>query len=306
MYSSSNIQSSVRSLGSDSNIFDSLDSITDNTERGVFASVQLWKGYASASESSKMSKLVSYGSLDEVGRELVKSALNVVSRKSSKRRIEGDVYDSVKTELGRSTYQSIRSSSVLEYIRYCQSGLITIVPSINPTLESAERTRQAMGGSSNVVEKARDLINHDFLILQFQHQHSSDKLYIRAEKLGRPEEKAGVHIAVDKSFPTNAHAVTLFTVAVGHKIELDVVLENLADHPAHYVLSEENCWKYARAAAKSLLLRCRELPGLTDTEKERLRTEAENIKANVARKFVRNVVSHSAKKIGDIIRSALS
>jgi hypothetical protein len=290
----------------DSNIFDSLDSITDNTERGVFASVQLWKGYASASESSKMSKLVSYGSLDEVGRELVKSALNVVSRKSSKRRIEGDVYDSVKTELGRSTYQSIRSSSVLEYIRYCQSGLITIVPSINPTLESAERTRQAMGGSSNVVEKARDLINHDFLILQFQHQHSSDKLYIRAEKLGRPEEKAGVHIAVDKSFPTNARAVTLFTVAVGHKIELDVVLENLADHPAHYALSEENCWKYARAAAKSLLLRCRELPGLTDTEKERLRTEAENIKANVARKFVRNVVSHSAKKIGDIIRSALS
>jgi hypothetical protein len=253
-----------------------------------------------------MSKLASYGSLDEVGRELAKSALNVVSRESSKRRIEGDVYDSVKTELGRATYESIRSSSVLECIRYCQSGLITIVPSINPILESAERTRQAMGGSNIVVEKARDLINHDFLVLQFQHQLSSDKLYIRAEKLGRPEEKAGVHIAVDKSFPTNAHAVTLFTVAVGHKIELDVVLENLAGHPAHYVLSEENCWKYARAAAKSLLLRCRELPGLTDTEKERLRTEAENIKANVARKFVRNVVSHSAKKIGAIIRSALS
>ncbi len=306
MYSSNNILSSVRSSVSDSNSFASLDSITDNTERGVFASVQLWKGYASASESSKMSKLASYGSLDEVGRELAKSALNVVSRESSKRRIEGDVYDSVKTELGRSTYESIRSSSVLECIRYCQSGLITIVPSINPILESAERTRQAMGGSSNVVEKARDLINHDFLVLQFQHQLSSDKLYIRAEKLGRPEEKAGVHIAVDKSFPTNAHAVTLFTVAVGHKIELDVVLENLAGHPAHYVLSEENCWKYARAAAKSLLLRCRELPGLTDTEKERLRTEAENIKANVARKFVRNVVSHSAKKIGAIIRSALS
>ncbi|CAM6028553.1 unnamed protein product [Sphagnum balticum] len=253
-----------------------------------------------------MSKLASYGSLDEVGRELAKSALNVVSRESSKRRIEGDVYDSVKTELGRSTYESIRSSSVLECIRYCQSGRIPIVPSINPILESAERTRQAMGGSSNVVEKARDLINHDFLVLQFQHQLSSDKLYIRAEKLGRPEEKAGVHIAVDKSFPTNAHAVTLFTVAVGHKIELDVVLENLAGHPAHYVLSEESCWKYARAAAKSLLLRCRELPGLTDTEKERLRTEAKNIKANVARKFVRNVVSHSAKKIGAIIRSALS
>lgn len=291
---------------SNSNSFASLDSITDNTERGIFASVQLWKGYATASESSKMSELASFGSLDEVGRELAKSALNVVSRESSKRRIEGDVYDSVKTELGRSTYESIRRSSVLECIRYCQSGLITIVPSINPILESAERTRQAMGGSTNVVEKARDLINHDFLILQFQHQHSSDKLYIRAEKLGRPEEKAGVHIAVDKSFPTNAHAVTLFTVAVGHKIELDVVLENLAGHPAHYVLSEENCWKYARAAAKSLLLRCRELPGLTDTEKERLRTEAENIKANVARKFVRNVVSYSAKKIGAIIRSALS
>jgi hypothetical protein len=253
-----------------------------------------------------MSKLAAYESVDKVSRELAKSALNVVSRESSKRRIEGDVYDSVKTELGRSTYESIRRSSVLEYIRYCQSGLITIVPSINPILESAERTGQAMGGSNNVVEKARDLINHDFLVLQFQHQLSSDKLYIRAEKLGRPEEKAGVHIAVDKSFPTNAHAVTLFTVAVGHKIELDVVLENLADHPAHYVLSEENCWKYARAAAKSLLLRCRELPGLTDTEKERLRTEAENIKANVARKFVRNVVSHPAKKIGDIIRSALS
>jgi hypothetical protein len=248
-----------------------------------------------------MSRLASYGSLDEVGRELARSALNVVSRESSRRRIEGDVYDSVQTELGRSTYESIRSSSVLECIRYCQSGLITIVPSINPILESAERTRQA-----HVVEKARDLINHDFLVLQFQHQHSSDKLYIRAEKLGRPEEKAGVHIAVDKSFPTNAHAVTLFTVAVGHKIELDVVLENLAGHPAHYVLSEENCWKYARAAAKSLLLRCRELPGLTDTEKERLRTEAENIKANVARKFVRNVVSHSARKIGAIICSALS
>lgn len=306
MYSSNNILSSVRSSVSDSNSFASLDSITDNTERGVFASVQLWKGYASASESSKMSKLASYGSLDEVGRELAKSALNVVSRESSKRRIEGDVYDSVKTELGRSTYESIRSSSVLECIRYCQSGLITIVPSINPILESAERTRQAMGGSNIVVEKARDLINHDFLVLQFQHQLSSDKLYIRAEKLGRPEEKAGVHIAVDKSFPTNAHAVTLFTVAVGHKIELDVVLENLAGHPAHYVLSEENCWKYARAAAKSLLLRCRELPGLTDTEKERLRTEAENIKANVARKFVRNIVSHPAKKIGAIIRSALS
>ncbi len=286
---------------SDSNSFASLDSITDNTDRAVFASVQLWKGYASVSESSKMSRLASYGSLDEVGRELARSALNVVSRESSRRRIEGDVYDSVQTELGRSTYESIRSSSVLECIRYCQSGLITIVPSINPILESAERTRQA-----HVVEKARDLINHDFLVLQFQHQHSSDKLYIRAEKLGRPEEKAGVHIAVDKSFPTNAHAVTLFTVAVGHKIELDVVLENLAGHPAHYVLSEENCWKYARAAAKSLLLRCRELPGLTDTEKERLRTEAENIKANVARKFVRNVVSHSARKIGAIICSALS
>jgi len=291
---------------SDNNSFLSLDSITDNTERGVLASVQLWKGYASASESSKMSNLAAYGGLDEVGRELAKFALNVVSRESANRRIEGGVYDSVKNELGRCTYESIRTSSVLECIHYCQSGLVTIVPSTNPILESAERTRQAMGGSSNVVEKARDLINHDFLILQFQHQHSSDKLYIRAEKRGQPEEKAGVHIAVDKSFRTNAHAVTLFTVAVGHKIELDVVLENLAGHSAHYVLSEENCWTYARAAAKSLLLRCRELPGLTDTEKERLGTEADNIKANVARKFVWNVVSHSAEKIGAIIRSALS
>ncbi len=268
--------------------------------------MQLWKGYASASESSKMSKLASFRSVDKLSRQLARSALNVVSREYSQRRIEGDVYDSVKTELGRSTYESIRSSSVLEYIYYCQSGLITIVPSINPFLESAERTRQAMGGSSNEVEKARDLINHDFLILQFQLQHSSDKLYIRAEKLGRPEEKAGVHIAVDQSFATNAHAVTLLTVTVGHKIELDVVLENLAGHPAHYVLSEENCWTYARAAASSLLLRCRELPGLTETEKEHLRAEAKNIEANVARKFVRNIASHSAKKIGDIISSALS
>ncbi len=84
------------------------------------------------------------------------------------------------------------------------------------------------------------------------------------------------------------------------------MLENLAGHPAHYVLSEENCWMYARAAAKSLLLRCRELPGLTDTEKERLRTEAENIKANVARNFLRNVVRYyDPEKIRAIIRSAL-
>jgi hypothetical protein len=291
---------------SDSNSFVSLDSITDSTERGVFASVQLWKGYASASESSKMSELASYASLDELCRELAKSALDVMGPGSSKRLIQGDVYDGVKTELGRSTYESIRSSTVLECICYCQSGIIAIVPSINPILESAERTGQAMGGSSILVEKARDLINHDFLVLQFQHQHSSDKLYIRADKIGFPEKKAGVHIAVDKSFPTNAHAVTLFTVAVGHKIELDVVLENLADHTAHYVLSEENCWTYSRAAAKSLLLRCRELPGLTDTEKERSRTEAENIKAHVARKFLRNVVTHcDAKKIWTIIRSAL-
>jgi hypothetical protein len=246
-----------------------------------------------------MSKLASFRRVDKVSRQLARSALNVVSR------IEGDVYDSVKTELGRSRYESIRSSSVLEYIYYCQSGLITIVPSINPFLESAERTRQAMGGSSNEVERARDLINHDFLILQFQLQHSSNKLYIRAEKIGRPEEKAGIHIAVDKNFATNAHAVKLLKVTVGHKIELDVVLENLAGHPAHYVLSEENCWKYARKAARSLLLRCRELPGLTETEKEHLRAEAENIKANVARQFARNIASHSAKKIGDIIGSAL-
>jgi len=176
-------------------------------------------GYATASESSIMSELALYGSLDELCRALVQFSLNVV-RHDSKRRIEGDVYDGVKTELGQSTYESIRSSSVLECICYCQSGIIPLLPSINPILESAERTEQAMGGSNNLVDKARDLINHDFLVLQFEDQHSSDKLYIRAEKLGRPEEKAGVHIAVDKSFPTNAHAVMLFTVAVGHKIEL--------------------------------------------------------------------------------------
>jgi hypothetical protein len=163
-----------------------------------------------------------------------------------------------------------------------------------------------MGGSSNVVEKARDLINHDFLILQFRHQHSSDKLYIKAHKVGRPEDKAGIHIDVNRSFPTNLYAVTLFTVAVEHKIELDVVLKNLADHPAHYVLSEENCWKYARKAAKSMLLRCQDLPGLTDTEKERLGTEARNIEANVARQFVRHVVSYPVERIRAIILSALS
>lgn len=84
MYPSNNILSSVRNSSVDSNSLDSLDSITDNTERGIFASVQLWKGYASACESSKMSELASFGSLDEVGRELAKSALNVVSRESSK------------------------------------------------------------------------------------------------------------------------------------------------------------------------------------------------------------------------------
>jgi len=99
MSSSNKILSSVWSSPSDSNSFVSLDNITDNTERGVFASVQLWKGYASASEASEMSELASFGGLDEVGRELAKSALNVVSRESSKRRIEGDVYDGVETEL---------------------------------------------------------------------------------------------------------------------------------------------------------------------------------------------------------------
>jgi hypothetical protein len=253
-----------------------------------------------------MIELASYASLDEGGRELAKSALNMVLPESSKRRIEGDVYDGVKTELGLCTYDSIRSSSLLECICYCQSGLRNIAPSINPMLESAEQTQEAMGGSSNLVQIARALINHDFLVLQFQHQHSSDKLYIRAEKSGRQEEKAGIHIAVDKSFPTNAHAVTLFTVDVGHKIDLDVVLENLARHPAHYVLSEENCWKYARAAAKSLLLRCRELPGLAHTEKERLLKEAQNIEAYVAKKFMPTVLSHcKPEKIRGIIRSAL-
>jgi hypothetical protein len=38
-------------------------------------------------------------------------------------------------------------------------------------------------GSTNLVQKVRDLINHDFLVLQFKHQHSSDKLYIRAENV---------------------------------------------------------------------------------------------------------------------------
>jgi hypothetical protein len=46
-------------------------------------------------------------------------------------------------------------------------------------LESSELTQAV--GSTNLVQKARDLINHDFLALQ--HQHLSDKLYIRAENV---------------------------------------------------------------------------------------------------------------------------
>jgi hypothetical protein len=62
----------------------SFGSIKDDTMWGAFASMKLWSNrYASGSEFSKMIKVASCGSLDEFGRRMVKSTLEMVGSKSN-------------------------------------------------------------------------------------------------------------------------------------------------------------------------------------------------------------------------------
>ncbi|CAM6017345.1 unnamed protein product [Sphagnum balticum] len=92
----------------------SFGSIKDDTIWGAFASMKLWsKHYASGSELLEMIKVASCGSLDEFGRRMVKSTLEMVESKSNlNQQIEGDVYNTVLSKVGEGNYETIRSWSV--------------------------------------------------------------------------------------------------------------------------------------------------------------------------------------------------
>lgn len=72
---------------------------------------KLWsKRYASGSELSELIKVASCGSLDEFGRRMVKSTLEMVESKSNlNQQIEGDVYNTVLSKVGEGNYETIRS-----------------------------------------------------------------------------------------------------------------------------------------------------------------------------------------------------
>jgi hypothetical protein len=89
----------------------SFGSMKDDKMWGALASMKLWsKRYASGSELSEMIKVASCGSLDEFGRRMVKSTLEMVEIKSNlNQQIEGDVYNTVLSKVGEGNYETIRS-----------------------------------------------------------------------------------------------------------------------------------------------------------------------------------------------------
>ncbi|KAG0601170.1 hypothetical protein M758_11G089500 [Ceratodon purpureus] len=206
---------------------------------------------------------------------------------------DGDYFETL--ELGTNDKKALNEPQGLALIKidYCQRGLMGQFMSSADVLQSLQQAGK--------VKEMRNLINHDYLVLELQRGgSSSEMLYILAQKLGRMSSTsssnstggAGIHIT---SIPVNSlreilhDGVKVHSVDCGKKfIPLDKLNSILQKEDPNYSLRNNNCWDYALATTKWLVMECIRAEGTDRDEKDRLQQELDNLEANLNAKQMFN------------------
>ncbi|KAG0556980.1 hypothetical protein KC19_11G092700 [Ceratodon purpureus] len=210
---------------------------------------------------------------------------------------DGDYFETL--ELGTNDKKALNEPQGLALIKidYCQRGLMGQFMSSADVLQSLRKDSGLPDVSleqAGKVKEMRNLINHDYLVLELQRGgSSSEMLYILAQKLGRMSSTsssnstggAGIHIT---SIPVNSlreilhDGVKVHSVDCGKKfIPLDKLNSILQKEDPNYSLRNNNCWDYALATTKWLVMECIRAEGTDRDEKDRLQQELDNLEANL-------------------------
>ncbi|KAG0620761.1 hypothetical protein M758_4G241600 [Ceratodon purpureus] len=211
---------------------------------------------------------------------------------SSRHLIDGVIRNHVEETLGSAKYEDIcKRHTVLNNIHYCQSGLSFVDGFHNP-----HKIIPVPGSSDLGDAVARPaIINHDYLVLEVGYGYDGEKLFVRAEKMGQPPEKAGILLTVDPNYEETESTVRLFTIrCFGREIgRLPEILAILADHNPEYSLRDQNCWQYTRWTARRLIQRCQQQQRegeLSDEELRLLQIEEDSIERRIASTHLKRIV----------------
>ncbi|KAG6542260.1 hypothetical protein Mapa_016289 [Marchantia paleacea] len=195
---------------------------------------------------------------------------------------------SEKREFSSNDISEFRSTTRCAKLDYCQSevgnqgGVLASSPRFN-LARDPERTRPP---------RRWGFINHDYVVLHVTGEDAkgrSHKFSIVAEKRGTGQagDLPGIHIGLlSEPEPTNLggnifRSWNCFLTPV----PLHVLTKNLwEDHDPNYNFINKNCWHYAQAACKNVLLLLSEQPGVTAAQKRSFVENAEGVRNSVVTK----------------------
>ncbi|KAL3679909.1 hypothetical protein R1sor_022865 [Riccia sorocarpa] len=227
-----------------------------------------------------------------------RSYIKMSSFSSSFQTQKGSVYNTVRKDLqarfSKDIYDSIRLSTSVLRVEYCQSQLqrgVFVLSCSNPP--GPGRTPRQFAGT-----------HHDFLVVQVV--ASGQKFKIVGEKLGGEKDSdmgAGIHIRIlSDDEETNLDRNVIHSCdTFGVQVPLDQLIQALwEDVDPNYHLFRKNCWAYTKCAWKNVLLLLRQQSDVTDARKCYFEVEAEKGPSLV----VKRAVVETSVAAGSIIAAA--
>lgn len=181
---------------------------------------------------------------------------------------------SQKSRVSRDEIQAIRSSTSVTYIYYCQSAFA-----------SKGSWRSESQCQSARPTRFDGLIHHDFAVVRLTATNSEGErleLFISAEKerRGQGGGNPGIYINLLTDCALRNLQANILIAWDGFWIQvpLDVLTTKLFEgHDTEYNLVMNNCWRYARAASRSVLLLLSQQPGVNPVQKQILLEKAEEV-----------------------------
>ncbi|BBN14273.1 hypothetical protein Mp_6g10280 [Marchantia polymorpha subsp. ruderalis] len=199
---------------------------------------------------------------------------------------EGEVQNGVERNLkddwnlSPDDVQAIMSSTRVKNLHYCQSALTSFRSS-----QSETECQSARPGRDKH-------INHDFAVFdltatKFDGQHFN--FFISAEKEGGGQEggDSGIYIKVLTPEECKQLEDNILKSWEGFStlVPLDILTRRLSEYDKHYNLVYNNCWDYATAACKIILLLLSKQPDVNHENKQYFIDNAEKVEKSVLEEF---------------------
>ncbi|OAE34545.1 hypothetical protein AXG93_1247s1170 [Marchantia polymorpha subsp. ruderalis] len=207
--------------------------------------------------------------------------------------VHNDVERSLREDLkySKDDIDAIRSSTSVQFIYYCQSAFA-----------STGSCRWAWQRESARPAPLPVLPHHDFAVLRLKARNSEGKLlqfFISAEKEGRGQGGGTpgiyIHLLTRSAFRElrDNHNIIYSWKGYSIQVPLGDLTTTLEGHDTNYNLLNNNCWRYAKAACRSVILLLSQQPGVNPEQKQLLLKSSRMVSYTVTKKAI--------KKIGDIV-----